>query len=821
MAYRKPGVRVTQELVGLVPALAAFALPSVTVGPGYQLVDEDELGEYTGSEQSYEYASKNPVAVVDLNEISEDDQFPQTKKPVAVTLTDVFVQVLPNQEKDGSLDNKTLVSSTTGNFADVQAGDAVAIKATTGVDVVDGNNGETTTANPTWLTTPVDSFQDVSNGDTVIITAGTNANTGSYTVVSKVSDSHLILDGTLNDGNGDGADLVYSIDGDRGTNNQGFYTVAEKVDDETLTMTSDFVETESLVDYEIWRAAEDVELERVESTTEQGFIPTEDDITVTAGITTEVNGTTYPVAQANVEADYRALRVDLADEVREYTSISDIENEFGEGQITIQNPLPYGLSVMLQNTVTAVNGLGLDENYLTDEALSFNNAQEPLAKTDMYAIALLSHNSVVHTTYKNHVEQLSTADRARERVCLINSLLQTVEVISDETTTTDELNNSRTIVNTQVSGEATIAAASVLTDNTPGIFEDVQVGDDVSIVSGTNAIPGTYSVESKIDDNNLTLSGNIISSGTSSDFTYFIQRKDGLDADGQTFYDRNATFQSDGVSIGNYLEILEGDFKGRYQIGSVDSERQVTLAEQIPGVVSVQSSVTYETNRDLSKNEQAENISGYSEAFASRRVVHCWPDVVKVPQNQTTEEVEGWYLGCSVAALTSGLPTHQGFTNLAVSGFLGQEHSTRYFTEDQLDEIADGGTMIFAQTTPSTPLFIRHQLTTDRSAIKTQEYSFTKNVDFIAKFVRESYEQGGFIGRSNIVDSTIDELKTTAQGIINFLKEKTLLPRIGGVIRNGSLVSVEEDEDQIDTVNIRFAFVIPIPLNFIEITIEV
>ena len=66
MAYRRPGVTVTQEFVGLAPALAAFSLPCVAVGPAYQIVDNDTLGTYTGQQNTYSYASVMGGAVVDL-----------------------------------------------------------------------------------------------------------------------------------------------------------------------------------------------------------------------------------------------------------------------------------------------------------------------------------------------------------------------------------------------------------------------------------------------------------------------------------------------------------------------------------------------------------------------------------------------------------------------------------------------------------------------------------------------------------------------------------------------------------------------------------
>jgi hypothetical protein len=95
----------------------------------------------------------------------------------------------------------------------------------------------------------------------------------------------------------------------------------------------------------------------------------------------------------------------------------------------------------------------------------------------------------------------------------------------------------------------------------------------------------------------------------------------------------------------------------------------------------------------------------------------------------------------------------------------------------------------------------------------------TKNVDFMAKFIRTSYKSP--IGKYNIVDTTMDYLKTVAQADIKFLRDRTRLPYIGGNIRSGELKSLVEDPDQIDTVGMKFAFVIPIPLNYIDIEMEV
>jgi hypothetical protein len=725
MAYRRPGVTVTQEFVGLAPALAAFTLPSVVVGPAFQLVDNDPLGTYASIEALFPYAGLLGGAIVDLEELASDEQFPITKKPISVMLKSVVVEVLAEQ--------------TTGAVSGINFSDLTASQ-----------------------------FADVVPGDIVVV--GSNE-----------------------------------------------YIVRSVTDDNNLVLQSPMPTTVGAVTYSINRKAGDVALDRVASTAENGFVPSADGVTLPASLT--VGG--LVVVSGYVYASYRALRIDLATEVRRFNDVASLNSVFGVGQILPSNPLAYGLSIMLQNTVTPVNGLGLDANAIANEVLSYTASTDVLKRGDMYAIAPLSHNPVVHTLFKNHVDQLSAPERKLERVVIVNSLLPTVSVIQEELTTSTSASGARQIVPSKLTGSGVFATSpTTFIDPTLDVFANVAKGDNVVVVAGgTGTILGTYLVNSKTDNNTLVFSTAFLSSGSPSDIEYYIYRKDGLAAGGASFYDRNASFLSSGVSSGHYLNILSGSYMGRYKIATVVSDKEVTLLPVVSAAVSLVTGVTYQVDRDLAKYEQADAVKGYSESFADRRVVHCWPDILQAPIGQTVYDIPGYFGCCSVAALTTGLPTQQGFTNLALSGFLGFKHSTRYFTEEELDNIADGGTMIFAQDGADQPLYVRHQLTTDRSAIKFQEFSITKNVDFIAKFWRVTYAK--FIGQYNIVDTTMDALKTTAGAGIKFLKDNTKIPRFGGVIRSGNLTSIKESDTQIDTVLIRFSFGIPVPLNHIDITIEV
>jgi len=228
--------------------------------------------------------------------------------------------------------------------------------------------------------------------------------------------------------------------------------------------------------------------------------------------------------------------------------------------------------------------------------------------------------------------------------------------------------------------------------------------------------------------------------------------------------------------------------------------------------------VVYTITRNLTRTEEADFIAGYTSSFASRRVVHTWPDVLAVSINGVLTKVPGYFAGAVYSGLTAGLPSQAGFTNLSVTGFVGRENSDDRFSDTQLDAIASGGSMILVQEVAGAPLVTRHQLTTDTSTIYFQEFSVTKNVDLLARFFRDLYAP--FIGIYNITDTLLDLLKTRGESGISFLLGQRA-QRVGAPIRRGQLSNISESEIQPDSVEIEIDVDVPLPLNNLKITLLV
>lgn len=644
MAYREPGVTVTQEFQDVGPALALFDLPNVIVGPAYQVVSDDSVGAYTGGAANYPYASKVAGTIIDLS----DDSADLLNYPVRTYLKNAVVRT------QDSTNTGVVTAGLLNQFND----------PTSGV------------------------FSNVLPGDVIVVTGSANGNDGSYTVRTKVSSNIVTVNETFAAAE---TDLVYTVRRNLGT-------------------------------------------DLIEITDVSGVTPSATQVALPASLTLPVSPymTARPVLSAEVHLKYRALRFEHSADVAPLTSFAELQALYGLDQIVPENPVAFAANLALSQSPPEVNVLELPRDFLElpDEVLAYNKAFDVLALTEMYAISVLTQNTVVHSNLKAHCIAMSDPEIKLERVGIVNRKLVTQSVVVDGLT------------------------------------------------------------------------------GAS------------IDATGLILSLASAAFITDGVVPGHYATIsAPSGAVGRYKIASVDSQTQLTLASAVPSAPYA-GTVALDIDKDLSKSEQAAVLKAYAQSLGSRRLVLTWPDQVIVPSQNVNVTVPGYFLNAAVGALTTLLPTQQGFTNTTVSGYVQVVHSTKYFSKDQLNVIADGGVMIFVQDVLGiTALKIRHQLTTDRSSIKFQEFSVTKNVDFIAKFMRENHKQ--FPGNYNIVDTTFDDLKTVAQRNLTFLRDTTRLPRIGGVIRSGTLAAIFEDPVNIDTIKERYNLSIPIPLNNLDITLVV
>jgi hypothetical protein len=170
--------------------------------------------------------------------------------------------------------------------------------------------------------------------------------------------------------------------------------------------------------------------------------------------------------------------------------------------------------------------------------------------------------------------------------------------------------------------------------------------------------------------------------------------------------------------------------------------------------------------------------------------------------------VPGYYLACAVGGQVSGESPEQGHTNLPIAGVNFLRNSSEFFSQAQLNTIAEGGNYILHQASDSAPISCRHQLTTDMSTIEARELNIRKVVDFTAKFLRNALTP--YIGTYNITSAFIKLATSVCNGVGIFLTRE-------GVINDFKLTSIVQDTVNPDTVKVEFKILVKYPVNYITV----
>jgi len=271
------------------------------------------------------------------------------------------------------------------------------------------------------------------------------------------------------------------------------------------------------------------------------------------------------------------------------------------------------------------------------------------------------------------------------------------------------------------------------------------------------------------------------------------------------FKDNSINFNTSAVQVGDFINILSGPLTGAYPIDQIVNDNTVSLTLTIN---SAMVGVEYEVvSNFFDRSEIAENVQQRSMSYMNRRVIALWPHEVDVPDaaGNGIEAVPSYYVGAAYAALAASLPPQTPFSRMPVAGFLGLRFSNDYFTDEELDGIAAGGTWIMVQNGEGANLECRHQLTTDTTTIERREWNITKDIDYIAKTWRQTLTP--LTGRNLITSNFMTVLQTYAQTLIDVAIK-------GGQLLNGSVLqSVVQNPNASDTIDFNFILNPPRPAN--------
>ena len=243
------------------------------------------------------------------------------------------------------------------------------------------------------------------------------------------------------------------------------------------------------------------------------------------------------------------------------------------------------------------------------------------------------------------------------------------------------------------------------------------------------------------------------------------------------------------------------------------SEGYVETSEQL--VVDSITDINYEVVRVLDTQGIAEAVSEVAQTFKNKRFRYVQPDQIILNINSVDELCPAYYLCVALGAMRAGLPPHQGFSTMGISGIKRVLRANKMFTEDQLAEMAGNGVFWVCQDEPEELPYVLYQTTTDNTQLETAEDSIVAVIDYASKYYKDNLRN--VLGKYNVNTISTNYVKAVINSCSDDMTS-TNYEYIGPILTSATLVSVETIADKIrPTIKIE----VPYPVNAVDVILQV
>jgi hypothetical protein len=246
-----------------------------------------------------------------------------------------------------------------------------------------------------------------------------------------------------------------------------------------------------------------------------------------------------------------------------------------------------------------------------------------------------------------------------------------------------------------------------------------------------------------------------------------------------------------------------------YVIDEVLGQDSLRLATGTPAAETTPR--RFEIWRSLTTSELAQEVASQAGSYSDRRIRAVWPDVITVGSTP----VDNYYLCAAMAALSGGVPPHQGLTQLEISGFSAVPRTTDLFGRVNLDAMAEAGVWIVTQA-PTGEVYTRHAVTTaDYVDINVREEMVVRNVDSISYYFLRRFAP--YIGVTNVTPTMVAQINVDTVAAIEYLRSANWTTQLGGQLIDAEITELRASPVFRDRIVMGLNLEIPYALNNLEI----
>lgn len=263
---------------------------------------------------------------------------------------------------------------------------------------------------------------------------------------------------------------------------------------------------------------------------------------------------------------------------------------------------------------------------------------------------------------------------------------------------------------------------------------------------------------------------------------------------------------------GNYYvdPVTNQEMHSTWVVDAVLSEEELRLASGPNLAVTVPSRI--EIWKNNTNDDIAQQVITRAGSYSDWRVRYVFPDWV----GHAGEKLESIYLCAALAGLRSGVPAHQGLTNMEIPGFDDVSRTTNWLGGRLLNQLAAAGVWIVDQDT-SGMVYTRHQLTTDMTDINRREDSLVATFDQISYRVFDFFVRNRYIGRRNITPQLAVQLRADFGHLVETIKVESFTEQLGSLIENAEILELDRHPTLRDRKYARVRIEMPAPFNNFDI----
>lgn len=425
------------------------------------------------------------------------------------------------------------------------------------------------------------------------------------------------------------------------------------------------------------------------------------------------------------------------------------------GAISSSNPLALGVSLALANSGgTAIHAIAIDPRLA--ESVAHTQATELAQAQLIHKVVPLTQQLSIHATYLAHVKAMSLPESGKWRVAMTNCAIPTEDYLYGQPGSADGSDEDTypDLLKAGTYDASTFTMVLPRGESAPTVYP----GDYLQVITDVDA--GTYVTSSPVTANS---GSNIV-----------------LTSD--TWYNQDGS------------------------------------AGTAPTADATTGFLYFYGAREATKQGQAEWVAAQASTWSSNRM-WMFPGDVLVPNEDGLDEVlPGYYLMSALAGFISGTPAQQPITKITVAGVSDLVHGNFYFTEAQMNIMAEKGTLLYEQNAQGTTPYCRHGLTTDVSVLEYREILKVKNWDYLSYYYKSVLDP--FIGTWNITPDTIQTIRQTVTSASESLLTRKL-PKIGAPLLSYSIDKLGQSATSADSIDLVMKTAIVNPNNYTNVYLQI